>query len=223
MKLHALSLAFGALLALSSCSIQNNTHVQRSRMDNYSKLYAERPRTILLMPVVNKGGGAQLDQPLLQASVRALSEQGYYVISPRVVSALVGAGGLEFYRTMEPHYLVELFGADAALYTTILDWQQNRGQGETRINIGYELRSLRSGETLINRRVSGVIDDSVVDFRDESVGTHIFQFFFNALTSLFRSPRHAIDRVQDFGIGELPYGPYHKRHYVDMKEREREP
>ena len=43
MKLHALSLALGALLALSSCSIQNNTHVQRSRMDNYSKLYAERP------------------------------------------------------------------------------------------------------------------------------------------------------------------------------------
>ena len=57
MKLHALSLALGALLALSSCSIQNNIHVQRSRMDNYSKLYAERPRTILLMPVVNKGGG----------------------------------------------------------------------------------------------------------------------------------------------------------------------
>ena len=104
MKLHALSLALGALLVLSSCSIQNNTHVQRSRMDNYSKLYAERPRTILLMPVVNKGGGAQLDQPLLQASVRALSEQGYYVISPRVVSALVGVGGLEVYRTMEPHW-----------------------------------------------------------------------------------------------------------------------
>lgn len=214
MKASTLLLSLSTLLCLSACA--STSHISRSRMDNYMQIYAEKPRSIVVMPIRLLEGSHALRHPLELATIKALSEQGYYVISPQLVEQRLGAGGLEFYQAYDPSLLAAQLGADAALYTSVDRWTGDLGLEYTEVGISYRLSSLRSGKVLLDRRVQGRINQEVLNVRNERAESSIAQLLVNLLTSLLRSKQSTADQVQQLGIGAFPYGPYHPRYQVDL-------
>lgn len=94
-------------------------------VDRHPAFHSARPRSILIVPAVNKSIDVQAPTSVLTTLPRVLGENGYYIFPVNTVKALLEFEGLyepaEVHAT-PPERLAKLFGADAILYVTIHQW-----------------------------------------------------------------------------------------------------
>jgi hypothetical protein len=93
--------------------------------DKLDSFYAHRPKSILVVPVLNETPDL-LASPLFVTTItRPLAEKGYYVFPVYLADivfqdlGLVEAGHIH---QLPSERFFELFGADAVLFVTIKDW-----------------------------------------------------------------------------------------------------
>lgn len=84
-----------------------------------------RPRSILIIPVMNESVEVRAADSVLATLPKILAEKGYYVFPVTTVKTLLEHEG--FYEPAEvhatpPEQLASLFGADAILYVTVHQW-----------------------------------------------------------------------------------------------------
>ena len=92
---------------------------------DYTNLRAEAPRSILIVPVVNKSTQADAPDNFLVTLPVPLAERGYYVFPVNMVKRTMEDDGLsdaDMVANAEPVRLASLFGADAVLYASIEKW-----------------------------------------------------------------------------------------------------
>lgn len=109
----------GWLVVTSGCAAQSPY--------NYDLFQAYEPSSILVLPPLNESVDINADYSWLSTATRPLAEQGYYVFPVAIVDSYMKENGLP--SPAEMHAvptlrLAEVFGADAILYVTILDWGQ---------------------------------------------------------------------------------------------------
>ena len=83
------------------------------------------PRSILIVPVVNRSLDVDASNYVLSTLTVPLAELGYYVFPVNTVKIVLEQEGLyepEQVRKVEPAQLANLFGADAVLFVTINRW-----------------------------------------------------------------------------------------------------
>lgn len=94
---------------------------------DYSLFQEFEPHSILVLPPLNETVEVLADYNWLSTATVPLAERGYYVFPVAVVDAFMKENGLPTageMHTVAPQRLGEVFGADAVLYVTIVDWGQ---------------------------------------------------------------------------------------------------
>ena len=92
---------------------------------DYAAFRAEAPRSILIVPVVNKSTQVDAPDTFLSTLPVPLAERGYYVFPVNMVKRTMEDDGLsdaDMVSAADPKRLASLFGADAVLYASIDTW-----------------------------------------------------------------------------------------------------
>jgi hypothetical protein len=120
---------------------------------DYAKLVAADPRSILVVPVVNKSVDVDAPEYFLSTLPVPVGERGYYVFPVNLVKRLLEDDGLSdasLVHSADPMRLANLFGADAVLYVSIERWDAKYVVISTQVTVEleYALKDGKTGETL---------------------------------------------------------------------------
>ena len=113
----------------------------------------EKPRSILIVPVVNDSVDVDAPDYFLSTVAMPLAEKGYYVFPVNTVKTVLEGEGLydaNLIHSADPVKLGGMFGADSILYVTIDQWDAQYVVLSTTVTVGFSYRivSGRSGEEL---------------------------------------------------------------------------
>ncbi|MCG3463683.1 DUF799 domain-containing protein [Xenorhabdus bovienii] len=133
------------LLTLTGC-------VQQKPYD-YTALRESQPKSILVLPAVNKSVEIQAGGSLISQVTYPLAESGYYVFPVAVVEETFRQNGVteaQDIQNISYKKLHDIFGADAALYLDITQYgtQYLVISSDTRVSAAARLVDLRSGKQL---------------------------------------------------------------------------
>jgi hypothetical protein len=134
------------LSLLSGCAMQ-------PAKNDLSAFYAHKPRSILVVPVVNDTTEISASPVLVSTITKPLAERGYYVFPVYLTDLVLRDFGLAeagHIHQLATQRLFELFGADAALFITIKDWSSKYIvlASTVAVEMDYELKDTRTGMTL---------------------------------------------------------------------------
>lgn len=120
---------------------------------DYTKFIAAQPRSILVVPVVNKTVDVNAPDYFLSTVPIPLAERGYYVFPVNLVKRLLEDDGLadaSLVHGADPSRLATLFGADSVLYITIERWDAKYVLVSTSVTVEFEytLKDGRTGDVL---------------------------------------------------------------------------
>jgi len=127
-----------ALVASSGCATR--------KAFDMSEFNAAPPRSILIVPVVNRSLDVDASNYVLSTLTVPLAELGYYVFPVNTVKMVLEQEGLyepEMVRNMEPAKLASLFGADAVLFVTINRWDARYVVISTTVTVDFDYDLLR--------------------------------------------------------------------------------
>ena len=120
---------------------------------DYTALRTEQPRSILVVPVINKSVEVNAPDYFLTTIAKPLAERGYYVFPVHLIKRLMeddGLGDADMVHAGEPQRLGKMFGSDAVMYISIEQWNAKYVVLSTSVTVSlkYSLKSASSGNTL---------------------------------------------------------------------------
>lgn len=123
------------------------------RTVDYSAFKESRPRTILVLPVLNESPDVKASYSLLSQVTFPLAEAGYYVLPVALVDETFRQNGLTTpadIHEVAPGKLRDIFGADAALYITVKEYGTRYMviSSETAVTASAKLVDLKTGTAL---------------------------------------------------------------------------
>ena len=124
-----------------------------SEPKDYNKFRAENPKSILVVPVVNRTVDVTAPDYFLATISRPIAERGYYIFPVNLVKRVLEDDGLadsNLVHQANPKRLGELFGADTILYITIHKWDAKYAVLSTSVEVEftYVMKSGKTGEEL---------------------------------------------------------------------------
>src|SRR5688500_10335851 len=108
---------------------------------DFSEFQKAPPRSILVVPVVNRSLDVDASNYVLSTLSVPLAELGYYVFPVNTVKVVLEQEGFyepEQVRKLEPAQLAALFGADAVLYVTINRWDAQYVVLSTMVTVEFD-------------------------------------------------------------------------------------
>jgi hypothetical protein len=143
MKFCAAALSAALLAACAPAPIQKN----------YAAFRQADPRSILVVPVVNRSVDVDAPDYFLSTIAQPLAERGYYVFPVNLTKRLMEDDGLSdanLVHANDPTVLGKMFGADSIMYITINRWDAQYAVIKTTVTVelDYALKSGTTGETL---------------------------------------------------------------------------
>ena len=200
-------------LIMSSCA------QQITRVEQYPKMYEEKPLSIVVMPPINQTQHVEAKDYFYTTLYTPLCEKGYYVYSPMLT--------MELFQT-ESAYDAELFfegdlsqfrnvlGADAAMFTIIKSWKRNNIGGSLTAGVEYVLRSTITGETLYKRE--GLINvDTSINGGSSGIGA-LVGLIATAVNTAATDKVVAGRKCTAFVLSDMPVGKYDKMYDQDQKQ-----
>ncbi len=187
---------------------------KEARSKVYSKMYNEKPLTIMVAYPWNRSEYKQASEMAYTGCVRELCEKGYYVLP-----ALSFMDELKKDTTKNTKYLTleqiksfkEKYNADAVLLITI--YRAEKPWWSTNINVvaHYDLISTQSLDTLFVRHADFNYDSPmpVKEKNNKKLLNDPEQMLYLGL----------FERMQKYVFLDLPAGPYHKDYQQDKKRK----
>jgi len=201
--------AAAALLAIAACA-----QVQK----DHSKLVAAQPRSILVVPVVNKSVNVDAPDYFLSTVPIPLAERGYYVFPVHLVKRTLEDDGLAdagLVHRADPTRLAALFGADAVLYITIERWDAKYVLVTTKVTVefSYALRDAKTGDVLWE-------DHQVLAYQSDDAGAGLLGAIINAAITkaapnYMPLARRANAQALAYPGPGFPSGPYRPEYRQD--------
>jgi len=131
-------------LLLAGCAAQ--------KPRDFSAFEAARPRSILLVPVVNRSLDVDAPNYVLSTLPVPIAEKGYYVFPVNTTKMVLEQEGFyegEKIHEQPPAKLAKLFGADAVLYVRINRWDAQFALVTTTVTVDFDYRLVgKDGVTL---------------------------------------------------------------------------
>lgn len=120
---------------------------------DYSSLRSENPKSVLVVPAVNRTVDVDAPDYFLSTISRPLAERGYYVFPVHAVKRLMEDDGLndaDLVHGADPTRLGQMFGADAILYVSIERWDAQYIVIQTTVTVdfNYVMKSASTGATI---------------------------------------------------------------------------
>lgn len=117
-----------------------------------SAFNAAKPKSILVVPAVNKSLDVDAPAYLLTTLSVPLAEKGYYVFPVHTAKTVLEQEGFyegEQVQKQPPEMLAKLFGADAVLFVTINRWDAQYAVLSTTVTVDFDYRLMASDGTEI--------------------------------------------------------------------------
>ena len=206
------------LLALGGC-------VTQPKKSDFTQLRVENPRSILVVPVVNRSVDVNAPEYFLSTISSPIAERGYYVFPVHLVKSMMEEDGLsdaDMVHNSDPKRLGKLFGADTIMYVTIERWDAKYIVLSTAVTVemSYVLKSASTGETLWKNQqklvyqpqnnqgggIAGLIAAAVVAAIQKAAPNYIPL-----------AQQANASAVSTKGVG-LPSGPYNALHLKDQSD-----
>jgi hypothetical protein len=130
------TLVFLSALLLAGCA------AQKPKTD-LSAFEAAKPRSILVVPAVNKSLDVDAPNYLLTTLTVPLAEKGYYVFPVHTAKTVLEQEGFfdgDQVQKQPPETLAKLFGADAVLFVTINRWDAQYAVLQTTVTVDFDYR-----------------------------------------------------------------------------------
>jgi hypothetical protein len=120
---------------------------------DFSKFNAAKPKSILIVPIVNRSVEVTAPDYCLSTITIPLAERGYYVFPVNMVKRLLEDDGLSdanLVHNASVEKLANLFGADAVLYVTINQWDAKYMvlTSQVTVDLSYVIKDAKTGESL---------------------------------------------------------------------------
>ncbi len=143
-SIHAIILSV-VLLSLTGCV------TQPTKVDQ-SALLAAAPRSILVVPTINRSLDVDAPNYVLAALPIPIAEKGYYVFPVNTTKFVLEQEGFyegERIHQQPPESLAKLFGSDAILYVAIKQWDAKFAVFTTIVTVDFDYRLVsKNGEEL---------------------------------------------------------------------------
>lgn len=126
----------GLAVALSGC-------VSAPVKKDLSAFNTAAPRSILVVPAINKTLDVDAPNYLLSTMTIPLAEKGFYVFPVNTAKFILEQEGFyegEQIHNQPPEVLANLFGADAVLYVTIKRWDAQYALITTTVTVEFDYR-----------------------------------------------------------------------------------
>lgn len=149
-KLSSIFVFVVSLVLLSSCGISN----MATKSEVYSTLYDESPKSILLMPPINRTTKVEAKELFYNTMSIPLTQKGYYVMPPLLAMEILkeeSAYDSELFLDNSMKQAGKLFGVDAVLFTIIHEWRKASIAAEIQVKVEYILKSTVTDAVLFNR------------------------------------------------------------------------
>jgi len=145
MKHTYLALLVIITMTLSGCAVQST--------NKQDKFLSAAPRSILIVPVINKSVDVTSADYMLSTISIPLAERGYYVFPINLVKRVLEDDGLadsSLVHAAPASKLASLFGADAVLYINIERWDAQYMVLTTTVTVAlnYEIRDGKTDKVL---------------------------------------------------------------------------
>ncbi len=142
-----------ALLTLALTLVVTGCTTHKTPPADYSAFKESKPRSILVLPPVNKSPDVNATHGFLSNVTRPLAESGYYVFPVAVVEETFkqnGATNPDDINAIPLKKLHDIFGADAVMYITITDYGTSYQviSSDTRVIASARLVDSRTGKEL---------------------------------------------------------------------------
>jgi hypothetical protein len=186
---------------------------------DYSKLRSANPRSILVVPVVNKSVDVDAADYFLSTISVPLAERGYYVFPVNAVKRMLEDDGLadaSLVHGTDPTRLCALFGADAVLFVTIEQWTAKYMLLTTQVTVQFEyvLKDGHTGEELWREREGRVYSsDSGGQGLAGAIAAAIVT---KAMPNYMPMARQANANALAYPGPGLPAGPYRPEYQKDL-------
>ncbi len=205
----SISLVLAAIM-LTGCVAQE---VKRDQ----SAYIAAAPRSILVVPIVNKSLEVDASNYMLTTLPATLGEKGYYVFPVNTTKFVLEHEG--FYESEKIHQqptadLAKLFGADAVLYLTINRWDAQYAIISTSVTVEVQYRMVAKDGTEIWQ------DSRKIVYTPQNSGGHplaqlivavINAAVTRAAPNYMPLARMANGQALVTGINAPPNGPYYSK------------
>lgn len=180
-----------------------------------SAFRAAAPRSVLVVPVVNKSLDVDAPNYVLATLALPVAEKGYYVFPIHTTKVVLEQEGFyegERIHAQPPADLARMFGADSVLYVTINRWDAQYAILAASVTVEFEYRLVsREGVELWSEQKRMVYTP-----QNSSAGSPLAQLISAVVTAaLTRAAPNYIPLTQQahrealgFGPRALPDGPY---------------
>jgi hypothetical protein len=216
-RLHLLLLAAGLGVFIGCVPPASNPK-------DYSKLRAEDPKSILIVPVINRTVDVTAPDYFLATIARPVAERGYYAFPVNLVKRVLEDDGLSdanLVHQANPKRLGELFGVDTILYITIHKWDAKYALITTSVEVEftYVLKSGKTGNELWTAKEAMTYTpqnqstgNPLADLIGMAINAGLAKAAPNYIPLAQQANGHAVLRVHQ----GLPAGPYHSEHGKDQ-------
>lgn len=183
---------------------------------DYSRLVSANPRSVLVVPVVNKSVDVDAAAYFLATISVPLAERGYYVFPVNAVKRMLEDDGLSdaaLVHSTDPTRLCALFGADAVLFVTIEQWTAKYIVVSTNVTVefDYVLKDGHSGEELWREHQTAVYSSG--DGGQGLIGALTNAIISKASPNYMPLARRANSTAFGYPGPGLPAGPYRPAEY----------
>ena len=192
---------------------------------DYTNFRIENPRSILIVPVINRSVDVDAPDYFLSTATLPLAERGYYVFPVNIVKRLLEDDGLSdanMVHSADATRVAELFGSDAVLYISIERWDAKYTILTTTVTVqfAYNLKSGKTGETLWEHK-----ETLVYSPQQQNSGNAIVDIFAQLITAAVTKAapnyvplaRQANGTAINMEHQGLPAGPYHELYNKDQE------
>ena len=199
--------------------------------DPLPAFHAAKPRSILVIPVVNRSVDVEAPLSVLTTLPQLLAEKGYYVFPINTVKTVLEREGL--YEADEVHSavssdLAQLFGADCILYVTIHEWTTTYVfvHAETIVDLEYRIVSADGMDLWSARKrivdapeKSPRSDSRTTDFLSDALGA-LFQKLDPQFMTLTRRANREVFSQTDNALPPGPYALNYEDYYLALPSGE---
>ena len=183
---------------------------------DYTKFRELDPKSILIVPVVNRSVDVNAPDYFLSTISRPVAERGYYVFPVNLAKRVLEDDGLsdaDLVHSSDPTRLAELFGADAILYISIERWDARYVVLSTTVTVEFKyiLKCGKTGDTIWESS-----EKMVYQPQSSSSGNPLADLIAMAVTAAVTkaSPNYIplAQQANQIGVAKphsgLPAGPY---------------
>ena len=207
------------LLLLTFVTLSGCVHRDLNKQE---KFLSASPRSILVIPVVNKSMDVTAADYMLSTLTIPIAERGYYVFPINAVKRVLEEDGMadsSLVHSAPTSKLANLFGADTVLYVVVEQWDAKYMVLTTKVTVAiyYQIRDGKTDDILWENRVQMVYQPDGGNSGGGSAAGLVVQLITKAIIAAMTkaSPnymplaRQANAKALLYYPGEgIPLGPY---------------